>query len=141
MSRQTSSGTSTASSPTGELPKKRNPHFVVIAAAISALGGLLFGYDTGVISGAILFIQKEFSLGSGIEELVVSAVLIGAIVGAAGGGALADRFGRRRMLLLAAATFAAGAIGTALVPSVSWLIAGRILVGIAIGGLPSPAES
>jgi SP family galactose:H+ symporter-like MFS transporter len=133
MSRQTSSGTSTASSPTGELPKKRNPHFVVIAAAISALGGLLFGYDTGVISGAILFIQKEFSLGSGIEELVVSAVLIGAIVGAAGGGALADRFGRRRMLLLAAATFAAGAIGTALVPSVSWLIAGRILVGIAIG--------
>jgi SP family galactose:H+ symporter-like MFS transporter len=111
----------------------RNPHFVIVAAAISALGGLLFGYDTGVISGAILFIQKEFNLSSSVEEFVISAVLIGAIVGAAGGGALADRFGRRRMLILAATLFAAGAIGTALVPSVAWLIAGRILVGAAIG--------
>jgi len=117
----------------GAAPAARNTHFVVIAAAISALGGLLFGYDTGVISGAILFIQKDFALGSTAEELVVSAVLIGAILGAAGGGALADRFGRRRMLIIAASLFAAGAVGTALVPSVSLLIAGRILVGVAIG--------
>ena len=114
-------------------PSGRNPHFVTIAAAISALGGLLFGYDTGVISGAILFIQKEFSLSSSMEELVISAVLIGAIVGAAAGGAIADRFGRRRTLILAASMFIVGALGTALVPSVPWLIAGRILVGGAIG--------
>ena len=112
---------------------KPNPHFVVIAAGISALGGLLFGYDTGVISGAILFIQKEFALKPGIEELVVSSVLIGAIFGAAGGGTLADRFGRRRVLILAAGLFTLGAVGTALVPSVGWLITGRILVGTAIG--------
>jgi SP family galactose:H+ symporter-like MFS transporter len=119
--------------PGGTCQAVRNSHFVVVAAAISALGGLLFGYDTGVISGAILFIQKELALKSSVEELVVSAVLIGAMIGAAGGGMLADRFGRRRILILAAIIFATGAIGTALVPSVSWLIAGRILVGTAIG--------
>ncbi|MGD8603575.1 MAG: sugar porter family MFS transporter, partial [Anaerolineales bacterium] len=111
----------------------RNPHFVVLAAAISALGGLLFGYDTGVISGAILFIQEEFNLGSTTEEVVVSAVLMGAIAGAAGGGRLADRYGRRWVLMLAASLFIVGSLGTAFVPSIGWLIAGRILVGIAIG--------
>ena len=70
--------------------------FVYYAVAIAALGGLLFGYDTGVISGAILFITKQFSLSSTMEEIVVSAVLIGAVAGASVGGALTDRFGRRR---------------------------------------------
>ena len=68
--------------------------FVYVAAGISALGGLLFGYDTGVISGAILFIKQDFSLSSNMEEIVVSIVLAGAITGAAAGGFLTDRFGR-----------------------------------------------
>lgn len=107
--------------------------FVYVAAAISALGGLLFGYDTGVISGAILFIKNEFSLSSGMEGVVVSAVLIGAVVGAALGGPLSDRFGRRKILITTAAIFGLGAIGTAFAPSVALLLAGRVIVGAAIG--------
>ena len=57
-------------------------HFVYLATAISALGGMLFGYDIGVISGAILFIKKDFSLSPGMEEIVVSSVLLGSLVGA-----------------------------------------------------------
>jgi SP family galactose:H+ symporter-like MFS transporter len=107
--------------------------FVVVAVGVAALGGLLFGYDTGVISGAILFIQKQFSLSSTLEGVVVSAVLAGAVIGAAVGGTLADRLGRRRTIITAAVTFTVGAIGTALTPSIALLIAGRVVVGLAIG--------
>jgi len=107
--------------------------FVLVAAALAALGGMLFGYDTGVISGAILFVRQEFALPDFTVGLVVSAVLIGAVIGAAIGGDLADHFGRRRLIIIAAIIFAVGAIGTATVPDVGLLIAGRIVVGIAIG--------
>jgi SP family galactose:H+ symporter-like MFS transporter len=107
--------------------------FVYIAAAISALGGMLFGYDTGVISGAILFIQQDFALSPTLEEIVVSSVVLGAVFGAVAGGTLTDRFGRRIVLIVTAALFALGAVGTALAPTVFWLIIGRVLVGIAIG--------
>ena len=66
------------------------------AAAISALAGTLFGYDIGVISGAILFIKTDFGLSPILEEVVVSSVLLGPFIGAAAGGVLADRLGRRR---------------------------------------------
>jgi len=62
--------------------KSSNPGFVYLAAGISALGGMLFGYDIGVISGAILFIKKDFSLSAGLEEIVVSSVPLGSLVGA-----------------------------------------------------------
>ncbi len=107
--------------------------FVYVATAVAALGGLLFGYDTGVISGAILFIKEDFNLSPSMQELVVSAVLAGAIIGAAAAGTLADRFGRRKVIVVAAAIFAVGALGTAVAPSVGTLIAGRIVVGVAIG--------
>jgi sugar porter (SP) family MFS transporter len=107
--------------------------FVYYAVAIAALGGLLFGYDTGVISGAILFIKTQFHLSSTMEEIVVSSVLVGAVFGATLGGALTDRFGRRSLILLAALIFAAGSIGNALAPSVSWLIAFEVVSGVAIG--------
>jgi SP family galactose:H+ symporter-like MFS transporter len=107
--------------------------FVRIAVIIASLGGMLFGYDTGVISGAILFIREAYHLSSTMQELVVSAVLIGAVIGAIVGGILADRFGRRRMIILAGIIFTLSAIGTALAPNINTLIAGRIIVGIAIG--------
>jgi len=110
-----------------------SPRFVYIAAAISALGGMLFGYDTGVISGAILFIQQDFALSPTLEEVVVSSVVLGAMFGAVAGGTLTDRFGRRIVLMLTAALFALGAVGTALSPTVTWLIIGRVIVGIGIG--------
>ncbi|MCZ3366429.1 MULTISPECIES: sugar porter family MFS transporter [Methanobacterium] len=113
--------------------KEKNIQFVIIAAVITAIGGMLFGYDTGVISGAILFIRDAFSLSSTAQEIVVSSVLIGAVIGASISGFLADKYGRRIMVIVAATIFGIGAIFTALTPEVYALIAGRIVVGIAIG--------
>src|ERR1700675_4370794 len=81
--------------------------FVYLAAAFAALGGLLFGYDTGVISGAELFIRKDFVLSTFALEVIVSGVLAGASVGALAGGRRADLFGGRRMLILTPLLFAA----------------------------------
>jgi sugar porter (SP) family MFS transporter len=107
--------------------------YVYLAAAISALGGMLFGYDIGVISGAILFIKKDFSLSAGLEEIVVSSVLLGSLAGAVGGGILAGRLGRRKLLIVTAAVFGLGAIGAALAPGMAWLIVARVVAGAAIG--------
>jgi len=107
--------------------------FVYLAAAVSALGGMLFGYDIGVISGAILFIKNEFSLSPGLEEIVVSSVLLGSLGGALAGGSVADRVGRRRLLVGTAIVFGLGAVGAALAPDTAWLIAARVVAGAAIG--------
>lgn len=107
--------------------------FVFLASAISAIGGMLFGYDIGVISGAILFIKEQFSLSSGMQEIVVSSVLLGCLAGALVGGFLADRYGRRKLLLITAVVFILGTIGSALSPDMAWLVAARIVVGAAIG--------
>jgi SP family galactose:H+ symporter-like MFS transporter len=111
----------------------RQERFTRVVVAVAALGGLLFGYDTGVISGAILFIKQSFALSAQLQEIVISAVLGGAVIGAFAGGRLADRFGRRKMIIVSAIIFSIGALGTAFTPLVSLLIAGRIVVGIAIG--------
>ncbi len=94
---------------------------------------MLFGYDIGVISGAILFIKSEFALSPLAEEIVISAVLLGSLLGAAAGGTLADRYGRRRMLIGTALVFGAGAIGAALAPGTVSLIVARLVAGTAIG--------
>jgi sugar porter (SP) family MFS transporter len=107
--------------------------FVYVAAAFAALGGLLFGYDTGVISGALIFIQKAFALSTFHQELVVSVVLVGACVGALSGGRFADRFGRRTMLVFTALVFIAGALICAAAQDVTMLIVGRAIVGLGIG--------
>ncbi len=80
---------------------ERGHRFVIVVAIIAALGGLLFGYDTGVISGAILFIRGRFHLSSTMVEVTTSTVLVGAVLGAAAGGRLADAYGRRRMIIIA----------------------------------------
>ena len=107
--------------------------FVYLAAAFAALGGLLFGYDTGVISGALIFIRRSFALSTFHQEVVVSVVLIGASIGALGGGPLADRLGRRKMLLVTSLIFMVGAIVCAAAMSVTALIVGRTVVGLGIG--------
>lgn len=114
-------------------PPKAEGRFVYVATVFSALAGLLFGYDTGVISGAVLFIRSQFALSDFMVGLVVSSVLVGAVIGAALGGDMADSFGRRKMVMAAGVIFAVGALGTAFVPDVTLLIAGRVAVGIGIG--------
>src|SRR6201996_3063102 len=99
---------------------------VLWGAAITALGGLLFGYDTGVISGALLFIGKDFhGLTSFDKELLTSILLIGALIGALAAGRIADRFGRRPTVLGTAAVFVVGVMLAAFSPDYSVLIAGR----------------
>jgi SP family galactose:H+ symporter-like MFS transporter len=107
--------------------------FVFAAAGFAALGGLLFGYDTGVISGALIFIRTQFALTTFQQELVVSVVLVGAAIAALSGGRLADIFGRRAMLLVTAAIFIVGAMVCAAAPSLNFLVIGRLIVGVGIG--------
>jgi sugar porter (SP) family MFS transporter len=114
-------------------PKTGNPAFVYLAAIFAALGGLLFGYDTGVISGAELFFRNEFTLSTFALEVIVSGVLAGAAVGALVGGRLADLFGRRKLLIATAIIFAAGAILCAAATSATILAVGRVIVGFGIG--------
>jgi sugar porter (SP) family MFS transporter len=116
-----------------EASRRRARRNVVLTAAIAGLGGLLFGYDTGVIAGALLFIEGDFDLGSFAQGLVVAAVPIGAVGGAAFAGPAADRYGRRLMILLAAAVFIVGALASAAAPGVEALVGARIVIGVAIG--------
>ena len=107
--------------------------FVILAALVAAIGGSLFGYDTGVISGAILFVRPEFGLGTTQEELVISAALVGATIGAIASGRLTDKVGRRAVLLGAAASFAVGGLASAFASGAAMLIVARVIVGAAIG--------
>ncbi|MCA1729607.1 MAG: sugar porter family MFS transporter [Actinobacteria bacterium] len=107
--------------------------YVYIAATTCALGGLLFGYDTGIISGALLFIKKDLGLSAFLQSAVVSAILVGAIVGAGTSGPLADRFGRRKMTIVAAVVFIIGALGSAFAPNVTLLIIARVILGLSVG--------
>ena len=107
---------------------------VVWTAAITALGGLLFGYDTGVVSGALLFLHTSFgNVSSFDKELVTGLLLVGAAVGAFGSGRLSDRIGRRPVILLTASVFVAGVLGAAFSPELWVLIALRFVIGLAVG--------
>jgi sugar porter (SP) family MFS transporter len=107
--------------------------FVYISASLAALNGLLFGFDTGVISGALPLIAETFGLSTFIQEVVVSVVLAGAAIGAATGGTLADRWGRRRVTMFGSVIFFISSLGMAFSPTVWWLIGFRLLVGFGIG--------
>src|SRR3954464_951010 len=122
-------GVSGAPSPTARARRR----FLVKLTIISTLGGLLFGYDTGVISGALLYMRDDLHLTTGWEGFVGSSLLIGAAFGALIGGRLADGLGRKRSLMVCAALFFCGAMGTATAPSLAPMIAARIVLGLAAG--------
>jgi len=107
--------------------------FVYVVSALAALNGLLFGFDTGIISGAFLFIQDSFVMSPLVEGIIVSGAMAGAAAGAAVGGQLADRLGRRRLILIAAIVFFVGSFTMAVAPNVPVLVAGRLIDGVAIG--------
>ncbi|UBM45441.1 sugar porter family MFS transporter [Bacillus velezensis] len=98
-----------------------------------ALGGALYGYDTGVISGAILFMKKELGLNAFTEGLVVSSLLAGAILGSGFAGKLTDRFGRRKAIMGAALLFCIGGLGVAFAPNTEVMVLFRIILGLAVG--------
>ncbi|HET7578123.1 MAG TPA: sugar porter family MFS transporter [Bacillales bacterium] len=99
-----------------------------------ALGGMLYGYDTGVISGALLFIKQDIPLSHFMQGLVVSALLIGAIIGAGFSGPTSDRWGRRRVVLFIAIVYIIGALGAAFSADAAMLVISRIVIGLAVGG-------
>jgi sugar porter (SP) family MFS transporter len=102
-------------------------------AAIAGLGGLLFGYDTGVIAGALLYIDPDFGLSSFESGVVVAAVPIGAVLGAALAGRFSNQWGRRSVILASALVFVVGAIASALAQDVITLTIARVVLGVAIG--------
>ena len=107
--------------------------FLNLLVGFSAISGFLFGYDTGIVSGALVSSQDDFQLTSFEHEVVVSSTILTAIVGAAVAVPLNRRFGRRPAIIVASVTFCAGSILLGLAPSLWVLICGRLVVGIGIG--------
>lgn len=113
---------------------RKHNRFLVKLTVISTLGGLLFGYDTGVISGALLYMKDDLELTTFTEAVVVSSLLFpGAALGALLGGKLADSLGRKGSLLVCACLFFFGALICAVAPNVTIMVVGRILLGFGVG--------
>jgi MFS family permease len=107
--------------------------FIWRVSLIAGLGGILYGYDMGIIAAALIFVRSTFNLSTQMQEIVVSVVLVGAMLGAIYGGAIADRIGRRNTLLWGGGIFILGSILAPLSPNVGALIVARMLLGVAIG--------
>lgn len=112
---------------------KQNKLLVIVIAAVAALGGLLFGFDTGVISGAIPFFQRAFNIGNNWVEIITTSGLIGAVIGAMFSGRITDIIGRKKVILSAAVIFIIGALWSGASPSAQMLMVARFFLGIAIG--------
>ncbi len=113
--------------------EERHPAYVYLVSVVAALGGFLFGFDTAVINGALVFLKKQFALSDLQTEAAATSLLFGCIAGAAIAGWLSDRFGRRRILMGAASLFVVSAVGAALPRVLSEFVAARFLGGVAIG--------
>ncbi|MBL8905601.1 MAG: sugar porter family MFS transporter [Rhizobiales bacterium] len=111
---------------------KLSPAMLLVIAVI-IMAGVLFGYDQGVISGALAGIQKQFGLGSLLTEVVTSWVTLGALFGSLIGGELADRLGRKKAVLCAGVLFSLGAIVQSIAPDTTILVAGRLVIGLGVG--------
>ncbi len=110
-----------------------NKRYVYFAAIVAALGGLLFGYDTAVIAGAIGFLQQHFDLNAAEKGWAVSNALVGCIIGVASAGFLSDALGRKKVLILAAIMFAISAVGSALPVTFTQFVIFRMIGGLGVG--------
>lgn len=117
-------------------PLTHGPHSrkLGLVALVATFGGLLFGYDTGVINGALLPMSEELGLTTLTEGFVTSSLLFGAAAGALVGGRLSDAFGRRPTIIGLAILFFTGAVACSLAPGVEILLIGRVLLGLGVGG-------
>ena len=107
--------------------------YVYLPAAVAAIGGLLFGFDTAVINGAIVFLKSQFGLSEAQTEIAASSLLLGCVVGASVAAFTSDRFGRKRVLLAAAALFTVSSLGSALPRDLVQFVIARVIGGLAIG--------
>src|SRR5262245_54458051 len=107
--------------------------WLLMVGFVVILAGLLFGYDQGVIAGALDGMTASFDLSTTMQEVVTSLVTLGALVGALLGGGLADRFGRTRTLVSAGVLFAFGALGESVAQSTGVLTISRFVVGFGVG--------
>jgi SP family xylose:H+ symportor-like MFS transporter len=114
-------------------PQSRVTTAMILSAAGAALGGLLFGFDTAVISGATSALQQQFALSDSALGFTVASALIGTVIGSLIAGAPADRLGRKPMLLIVAIAYVVSSLGSGLAPSWILLLAFRFLGGLAIG--------
>jgi MFS transporter, SP family, galactose:H+ symporter len=120
--------------PVGPSSKKPKISFwLLMVGLVIMLAGLLFGYDQGVIAGALQGIQSSFHIGSTMTEVITSWVTLGALFGALAAGVIADRVGRRHALLVAGGLFTAGAALESLAPGTGVLVVGRLVVGFGVG--------
>ncbi len=113
---------------------KVNFKYLLTISLVTALGGLLFGFDISVISGTIPFLQEFFELNETLKGWVVSSALIGCILGASYAGRLGDKFGRKKVLLVTSILFAVSAVGSGVANSILSFVLYRILGGLAVGG-------
>jgi sugar porter (SP) family MFS transporter len=107
---------------------------MLAAALVSAVSGLLYGYDTGIISGALLQISKDFDTGSGMEQVIAASILLGAVIGALSCSFLSERVGRKRTILIVSVVFVIGTLLCSIAPSPWFLVLGRVVLGFAVGG-------
>ncbi len=108
--------------------------YVVLVSMVAALGGLLFGYDTGVINGSIGPLVKHFNLDPQFEKgWVAASALLGCVLGVALAGILSDRFGRKKVLIVSAILFLISAVGTALPKNITMFVIFRIIGGVGVG--------
>lgn len=107
--------------------------YLGILCFVAGLGGLLFGFDTAVISGAIVFLKHQFQLAPSMEGLIVSSGLVGCIAGSLASGLISDRYGRRRVLLLSALLLLTCAVGCTTAAGVPGIIAFRFVGGLGVG--------
>ena len=113
--------------------RREGKPFLFVVALIAALGGFLFGYDTGVISGALLFIKGDLHATQFEQQAIVGALLLGAVLGAICSGYLADAISRRWTKVISGAIYALAALGCAFSQSADQLIAARFILGVSVG--------
>lgn len=130
---------------------KPSMKYMYALTILSCIGGFLFGYDTGIISGALIYIQEDFNLDSFSQELVVGITVAGALIASIFSGSISDYFGRKNVILASSLIFLLGAIMMAFAQQLVGLLCGRFVVGLGVGmasfSMPiyvseaSPAES
>ena len=115
------------------MSKSVNMGYVVFLCVVAALGGILFGYDTAVISGTTAIVKAQFGLSTGLEGWYVGCALIGSIIGVSVAGLLSDNLGRKKTMLISALMFSISAIGCAVCGNFGQLVVYRIIGGFGIG--------